>query len=46
MLVRAKFLVDAIGFNKVQGKPFGVGELLQRIDKLTTGESGELSRAG
>jgi 2-oxoglutarate ferredoxin oxidoreductase subunit alpha len=34
MLIRAKFLVDAIGFNKVQGKPFSVSELLQEITRI------------
>ena len=34
MLVRSKFLVDAIGFNKVQGKPFSVSELLQEITRI------------
>jgi 2-oxoglutarate ferredoxin oxidoreductase subunit alpha len=27
MLLRAKYLVDVMGFNKVQGLPFSVGEL-------------------
>lgn len=31
MMVRDQFLVDAIGFNKVQGKPFSVGELEEKI---------------
>ena len=33
-LIRSDFLVDAIGFNKVQGKPFSVGELVERIDQV------------
>jgi 2-oxoglutarate ferredoxin oxidoreductase subunit alpha len=33
MLVRAKFLVDAKGVNKVQGKPFRVSELIDVIEK-------------
>jgi 2-oxoglutarate ferredoxin oxidoreductase subunit alpha len=32
-LLRAKFLVDAKGVNKVQGKPFRVGELIEVIEK-------------
>ena len=32
MLLRAKFLVDAQGFNKIQGKPFLVRELTERFD--------------
>jgi 2-oxoglutarate/2-oxoacid ferredoxin oxidoreductase subunit alpha len=31
MLLRAKFLVPAEGFNKIQGKPFKVAEILDRI---------------
>ena len=34
MLIRSKYLVDAIGFNKVQGKPFSVSELLQEITRI------------
>jgi 2-oxoglutarate ferredoxin oxidoreductase subunit alpha len=33
-LLRAQFLVDAIGFNKIQGKPFQVREVAQRIRLL------------
>ena len=38
-LIRHKYLVDAIGFNKVKGKPFSVGELLEKILELTTKSS-------
>jgi 2-oxoglutarate ferredoxin oxidoreductase subunit alpha len=31
MLLRAKYLVDCVGFNKVQGKPFTVQELVEAI---------------
>ena len=31
MLLRAEFLVDAVGFNKVKGRPFQVAELVQKI---------------
>jgi 2-oxoglutarate ferredoxin oxidoreductase subunit alpha len=33
MLLRAEFLVDCIGINKVQGKPFAISELLEAIEK-------------
>jgi 2-oxoglutarate/2-oxoacid ferredoxin oxidoreductase subunit alpha len=33
-VLRAEFLVDAIGFNKVQGRPFKVSELVVRIQRL------------
>lgn len=31
-LIRDRFLIDASGLNKVQGKPFQVGEILERMD--------------
>ena len=31
ILIRAKYLVDAIGYSKVQGKPFKEGEIRTRI---------------
>jgi 2-oxoglutarate ferredoxin oxidoreductase subunit alpha len=31
MVLRDRYLVDAIGFNKVQGKPFAVTELIEKI---------------
>ena len=31
-IIRAKFLVDAKGFNKVQGKPFSSNEILMKIE--------------
>lgn len=34
MLIRARYLVDAVGLNKVQGKPFTVEEILEPIEKL------------
>jgi 2-oxoglutarate ferredoxin oxidoreductase subunit alpha len=33
MLIRAKFLKDAVGYNKVQGKPFTVSEVVQKIEE-------------
>jgi 2-oxoglutarate/2-oxoacid ferredoxin oxidoreductase subunit alpha len=36
MLIRSRFLVDAQGLNKVKGKPFTVGEVLDSIRGLTT----------
>ena len=32
MLLRSYFLVDAVGLNKVQGKPFLISEIEQKID--------------
>ncbi len=34
MLVRAEFLVDAVGLNKVQGKPFAVREVVKKIEDM------------
>jgi 2-oxoglutarate ferredoxin oxidoreductase subunit alpha len=34
MLLRSEFLVDAIGLNKIQGKPFLVSEVESRIEEL------------
>ena len=33
-IIRAKYLVDAIGLNKVQGKPFSVAEVVEKIEAL------------
>jgi 2-oxoglutarate ferredoxin oxidoreductase subunit alpha len=33
ILIRAKYLVDAQGYNKVQGKPFLVHEIVRKIDE-------------
>ena len=32
-LLRDKYLVPAVGYNKVQGSPFSIGELKERIKK-------------
>ena len=32
MLLRAEYLVDCIGINKVKGKPFGISELIEDIE--------------
>ena len=34
MLLRARYLVDAVGLNKVQGKPFKVSEIAKAIHEL------------
>jgi 2-oxoglutarate ferredoxin oxidoreductase subunit alpha len=34
MLLRAMFLVDAEGLNKIQGRPFLVSELEQKIEAM------------
>jgi 2-oxoglutarate ferredoxin oxidoreductase subunit alpha len=34
MLIRAQFLVDAVGYNKVRGRPFRAVELADAIAAL------------
>ena len=36
-MVRADYLIDAIGFNKIQGRPFKVSELTNRIIRALEG---------
>ena len=36
-LIRAEYLVDAIGFNKIQGRPFKVSEIATRCLRLLNG---------
>jgi len=37
LLIRGKYLVDAIGMHKVQGKPFMIQEIEERIDSILSG---------
>ncbi|TWU42540.1 2-oxoacid:acceptor oxidoreductase subunit alpha [Novipirellula artificiosorum] len=52
MLLRSKYLVDCVGVNKVQGKPFAVTELVDAIEARVTpqasskGKAAVQSRAG
>ena len=34
LLIRGQFLVDAVGYNKVQGKPFTVSELVHKMESM------------
>jgi 2-oxoglutarate ferredoxin oxidoreductase subunit alpha len=34
LVVRATYLIDAIGLNKVQGKPFSVAEVVEKIESV------------
>jgi 2-oxoglutarate ferredoxin oxidoreductase subunit alpha len=36
-LIRAEYLIDAIGCNKIQGRPFKVSELTNRITRALEG---------
>ncbi len=35
--IRADFLIDAVGYSKMQGKPFMISELEQKIDEVLKG---------
>ena len=39
LLLRGNYLVDAIGLHKVQGRPFMVSEILDKIDELIGGDA-------
>jgi 2-oxoglutarate ferredoxin oxidoreductase subunit alpha len=45
MLVRSEFLIDAVGLNKVQGRPFAVYELENKIEQLLKGRQAVASTA-
>ncbi|HYS78906.1 MAG TPA: 2-oxoglutarate ferredoxin oxidoreductase subunit alpha, partial [Candidatus Dormibacteraeota bacterium] len=36
-LIRARYLVDAVGLNKIQGKPFKVSEITKAIEAILRG---------
>ncbi len=46
LLIRATYLVDAVGLNKVQGKPFLVSEIEQAIEQLLAGCSATVNLEG
>jgi 2-oxoglutarate ferredoxin oxidoreductase subunit alpha len=37
MIIRSKFLVDAISFSKVQGKPFTRSDIYNKIQEIIKG---------
>jgi hypothetical protein len=39
MIIRGRFLVDAIGLNKVQGKPFSVAEVADKMEAVLRGDT-------
>ena len=45
MILRAQFLIDAIGLNKVRGQPFTIGEIVRAVKSLLAGEEMELEQA-
>jgi len=34
LLIRAKYLVDAVSFTKVKGRPFTISEVEQKIEEM------------
>ena len=34
LLIRAKYLCDAQGLNKIQGKPFKISEIIEKVDSM------------
>jgi len=39
LLLRGRYLVDAVGLHKVQGRPFMVSEILEKVDELLGGRT-------
>lgn len=39
LLLRGEFLVDAVGLNKIQGRPFLVSEIEAKIEQLLSGQA-------
>ncbi len=39
MLIRANFLIDAVGLNKIKGKPFLISEIESRIKEVIEGKA-------
>jgi 2-oxoglutarate/2-oxoacid ferredoxin oxidoreductase subunit alpha len=43
MLIRSRYLIDAIGLNKVKGKPFMVNEIYDKICELTPAKTARVA---
>ena len=39
MLIRARFLIDAIGYDRVRGKPFRIVEIVDEAEEILKGLS-------
>jgi 2-oxoglutarate ferredoxin oxidoreductase subunit alpha len=37
MLVRSRYLIDAVGYNRVRGKPFRIAEIYQEAERMLAG---------
>jgi 2-oxoglutarate/2-oxoacid ferredoxin oxidoreductase subunit alpha len=38
LLIRSRFLIDAVGYNRVRGKPFRIGEIEAEADRILASE--------
>jgi 2-oxoglutarate ferredoxin oxidoreductase subunit alpha len=38
MLIRARYLIDAIGYDRVRGKPFRISEIVEAAESVLSGE--------
>jgi 2-oxoglutarate ferredoxin oxidoreductase subunit alpha len=34
LLVRAKYLIDAVGYDRVRGKPFRIAEIVEEAERI------------
>ena len=34
MLIRARYLIDAVGYDKVRGKPFRIAEIVDEANRI------------
>ena len=34
MLIRARYLIDAVGYDKVRGKPFRIAEIVDEAERV------------
>ncbi len=46
MLIRARYLIDAVGYNRVRGKPFRINELEAEAERLLTEGAGARASVG
>ena len=44
LLIRARYLIDAIGYNRVRGKPFRIVEIIEEADRLLAENHSSKSR--
>ena len=44
LLLRAEFLVDVIGLNKVKGRPFLTSEIEAKVNEILSGEAGKQAK--